>query len=283
VGAAAEVGLAQGRWRMRIREANVRGRRWKDVMRSDVTILAASLALTVFLTSLVLEHSGQGSRKGTIGAGGSASPPTSLLRSCRPGAEGATPALPAGAGEIAEMVAQGWRFYDAGNAEGAIEILKAALAKAPEDSAVNAALGVISFAGGHYAEAETRLQRHLAAEPGDTDCRVRLGMAQLRQCKYGPALANMRVALAEEPRAGALHFALACIHARLADRDRALYHLERAYAELGVTLLAHISDANLDSLRDTPKFRAIVAAALGEYRRRTSAPPATPVAADTGR
>ena len=101
-------------------------------------------------------------------------------------------------------------------------------------------------------------------------------MAQYRQGKYASALENMRQVVRYEPEDGALHFVLACLYARLADPDRALFHLDKAREQLGFSLLAHISEPNLDSLRETPQFKEIVRQALQEYRRNAPAQPVRP-------
>lgn len=251
-------------------------------MRGHVGILSATLALTVFLTSLVLEHQRQGLGRGSISgsSGGVVAPlgvesallprPASLTGGERPAGEAT-----ADGGEIETWLAQAWSFYEAGNRDGAVEILKAAHLRDPDHPLVLAAIGPFCFAAGRYAEAETYLLRQLARCPADTESRVRLGMSQLRQRKYGSALENMRAAMVREPEDGALHFALACIYSRLADIDRALTHLELAHRYLGVSLLAHVTVPDLEGLRDTPRYQAVLAAAVRQARERPATPPAT--------
>lgn len=234
-------------------------------MRTHAGILAATLALTVFLTSLVLERPRTGMIRGTSLPDGAVEYP----------AEGALdmdactlPEILGAKSGAQGLVARGWRFYEAGNGDGAIELLKSALAADSEDRSALAALGIVCYASRRYPEAEEYLTRLMArnrdADPG---YRARLAMSQLRQCKFGPALANLEAVLRLEPDNGGLHFVIGTIHSRLADRERALYHLEQAYQQLGFALLAHVSDPNLDPLRDTPQFQGLVKKALADYRR----------------
>ena len=240
-------------------------------MRTHAGILAATLALTIFLTSLILERPRTGMTRGTSLPGGAVACPTDGTL----GADVSTlPEILGAKSGARGLVARGWRFYEAGNGEGAVELLKSALAADSEDRSALAALGIVCYASRRYAEAEDYLTQLLArdrdAEPG---YRARLAMSQLRQSKFGPALANLKAVLRLEPDNGGLHFVVGTVYSRMADRERALYHLEQAYQRLGFALLAHVSDPNLDSLRETPQFQRLVKKALAEYRRLTAALP----------
>ena len=153
-----------------------------------------------------------------------------------------------------------WRhFWRAGNFEGAVELLRRALQAEPDNRETLRYLGSACFERRDYAASEKHLLRLIALEPEvDPLCRMRLGVAQMRQQKYGAALGNLKILLREDPRDGALHFALACVYSRLLNANRALYHLQMAYTNLGGSILSHISDPHLDSLRNNKKFLQIV-------------------------
>lgn len=240
-------------------------------MRSHVGILAATLALTVFLTSLILEHPPVGMNRGTSLPGGDIEYPAD------PGLDVNIYTLPevlGAKGDAQGLVARGWRFYEAGNGDGAVELLKSALAADADDRSALAALGIVCYACRRYPEAEDYLTRLLARnKDADPGYRARLAMSQARQRKYGPALENLKAVLRQEPEGGGLHFVIGTIYSRLADRERALYHLERSYDQLGFALLAHVSDPNLDPVRNTPQFQRLVQRALADYRRLIAALP----------
>lgn len=245
--------------------------RKQPFMRTHAGILAATLALTIFLTSLILERPRTGMIRGTSLPDGAVESPAD--RALEADASALPEILGAKCG-VQGLVARGWRFYEAGNGDGAIELLKSALAADAEDRSALAALGVVCYASRRYSEAEEYLTRLLARnKDADPGYRARLAMSQLRQRKFGPALANLEAVLRLEPDNGGLHFVIGTIYSRLADRERALYHLEQAYQRLGFALLAHVSDANLDPLRDTPQFKRLVKKALADYRRLTAALP----------
>jgi len=244
-------------------------------VRTSIVILAATLALTVFMTSLVLEN--RGGRANTARARIGGLDAIQNNQHLFPGRYGLTPqtavTTPRADGaetKVNELLVQAQRFCDAGNLEGAAELLRAALKVDPDHVVVLDALGATCFALHQYAEAETLLRRVIEQRPDpDNLCRMRLGVAEMRQGKYGPALDNFKLVLQHDPTDGSVHFALACVFARLGETDRALYHLELAYAQMGPTVLAHISDPLLDSLRQTRKFQQIVDSARRQCRNTT--------------
>ena len=226
-------------------------------MRTSIPILTGTLALTVFLTSLVVET--QQTRPG--------GDRDSLAR--LDFAEDVAAALPADSGSgtapaaepddrLAGLLVQAKRFAQAGNLDGAAEIFRAVLNADPDERTALQALGIILFSREDYVGAEHVLKHLTAIEPdADVMYYSRLGVAQMRLQKYGPALESLKVVLAETPRDGALHFAFACIHARLMQTDLALHHFEIAHAFLGPALLPHLSDPHLDNLRSTERFARI--------------------------
>ncbi len=241
--------------------------------RYGVAVLTATLALTVFVTSLVLETRQSGSARarvtvdsldavqntstGLLGIYGIARTRVGRDEPGHGEAQGNQAAL---------LLQKAERFYSAGNLEGAAQLLRAVLDLDENDARALEALGTLCFARQNYADAEKYLRLLVQFAPDDDGLlRMRLGVAQLRQAKYGPALENFRIVLTHEPNDGAVHFALACVYARMLDEDRALYHLERARAALGALLLAQISDPHLDTLRHNPRFQRIVNAIRRQY------------------
>ncbi|MCB9905856.1 MAG: hypothetical protein H6831_15765 [Planctomycetes bacterium] len=87
--------------------------------------------------------------------------------------------------------------------------------------------------------------------------------------------AEARAILAEALEAPSNYYNLACTHALLGDADRALDYLERDFTENHPTPGSlerqqawALSDPDLASLRELPRFQALVAAEPGELRRR---------------
>lgn len=252
-------------------------------MKTNIPILAVTLALTVFLTSLVLETRDSASHRARVSRVEiDAMPAGGQLGLARDGfgdgALGRPSDQPAGS-RVDELLSEAKRFHDAGNIAGAMELLQAVLALDEDNVQALGAAGRTLFSQRQYAEAEPYLRRELQLA-ADTDCllRMRLGVVQMRQHKYGPALENLKIVLQSEPDDGAVHFAIACIYADLEEESRALYHIERAKSQLGATLLAHISDPHLDNLRHLPRFQRIVSAVRQqhEYAPGASATPQVP-------
>jgi len=247
-------------------------------MKTNIPLLAVTLTLTVFLTSLVLETRDSGSNRArvpppeldAVPAGGQfgivdAGMLEPVLRQTSPDS------CPS---RVQEFLAEAKRFHDSGNSVGALELLRAVLILDTDHVQAIRAMGRILFADGQYEQAEPYLRRELqlSADP-ERLLRMRLGVAQMRQNKYGPALENLKIVLQHAPGDGAVHFALVCIYAEIGEQSRALYHLDQARTQLGATLLAHISDPHLDNLRHLRHFQRIVCSVS---RRRESAPMSLP-------
>ena len=243
-------------------------------MRTGIPILIATLALTVFLTSLVLETRDTNAARASITMGslegGGASPSERVLMGpYQPQDEVLADLQEGEAGEarLRELLIQARRFANAGNLDGAAELFQAVLAAAPENAEALHALGAIHLVRQRYEEAESFLRRTIELEPEvDYMCRLRLGVAQMHQKKYGLAVENLKIALRVKPDDGATHFTLACIYSRLAEKKHALFHLEQAYAQLGYGILAHTSDPHLDNIRETEFFQRVIHAARVKYR-----------------
>lgn len=229
-------------------------------MRGSIPFLAVTLALTVFLTSLVLETRDNRGHRASIHFGAANGTQVLLPRS----ASGSRllDARTELASRSDELLGEAWRFYESGNYSGALELVRAAARTDPNNPTVLEALGTVHFSLQDYAEAEAYLTRLLEVKPEMDDVsRMRLAVSQMRQRKYPAALQHLKVVAARAPGDGAVNFALACVYASLHRTEAATDHLELAYAHMGFGLLAHISDPQLDSLRGAERFQAILRAA----------------------
>lgn len=244
-------------------------------MRVTIPFLAVTLALTVFLTSLVLEtRDSRGHRANTRFGTPDAVPAKSrvLFGQLGPGRQ-LLPTPPSGEeGETGRklntLLGQAWTFYEARNFQGALELVRAAAEIEPENPTVLEALGALHFALQEYPEAETHLAHLLKLKPDMDDVsRMRLAVAQMRQRKYEAAIEHLTAIRENVAEDGAVNFALACVYASLNRPESALDHLELAHSQLGYGLFSHISDPQLDSLRNTERFQALLRAA------RTPLPP----------
>jgi tetratricopeptide (TPR) repeat protein len=226
--------------------------------------MVACLALTCFCTSLVIENrerrSSLGSRPANIAGAMNpvyASPVVALSDAGSP-VPGSFPQSAKGV-RVEELLKQGGHFLQAGNLLGAAEIYRSVLKMDRENLPALASLGIICFEEESYAEAETclALTSNLQGEM-PLALRARLGVAQMRQGKYRKALENLRLVSVAEPEDGTVYFAMACIRARLGQTKEALDDLNQADLKMGPALLQHISDPDLDSLRNEPGFQDIV-------------------------
>ncbi len=232
-------------------------------MRTNIPILAATLALTVFLTSLVLESGNDSRANITFDADNDVVPFGHRILLERAQDDGGAFSILVDKQESGtggdDLLSQGRQFWRAGNFEGAVELLRRALEIEPDKRETLRFLGSACFERRDYGASEKYLLRLVALEAEvDPVCRMYLGVAQMRQQKYGAALGNLMILLRENPKDGALHFALACVYSRLLDVDRAIYHLQVAYTNLGGSILSHISDPQLDNLRNHKTFQQIV-------------------------
>ncbi len=233
-------------------------------MKTGIPILAAALALTVFLTSLVLETQKTGEQRasvrsvhvdavlaGTKGLLTNYQNKGSILLSAETDGKPNEP--------LQDLLDEAQNLVNAGNLEAAAEVMRRALKLDEENVNLVASLAAVHFARHEYALAEAYLQRLVKANVElDLTSRSRLGVAQMRQGKYEVARKNLSVVLEQQPNDGALHFALACTHAELNNQQSALYHLELAYAKMGLSLLNHISDPHLDRIREAEEFQRVV-------------------------
>ncbi len=246
-------------------------------MRTSSVILSALLALTAFVTAVMLEHqpapwSGVWRRDVMVPA--QRAPGLGLRHGPILANRGRGPR-----NEAEFLAGSGRRFLEAGNYQGALELFRAALAADPSRIELLAALGLVSSQLGRDVEAEHYLLRYLdSGKTDDPAMRAHLGIIQLRLRKYAAAAANLSRGLRSHPANGPLNCAAAAAYARMADADRALYYLEIARRYLGAGILPYLADPNFDSIRDRPEFKKIVAGVLVQANRKVPGQQAPPAA-----
>lgn len=241
-------------------------------MKTSIVILGVCLALTVFLTSLVLETKSSPSRQARIEIGrldAVLTDSSALIEQTKAAPpDGAVAPSPLPQSRSERLLAKAHHFRRCGNLSGAIKLYESVLEIEPAHAEALDALGGACFSSQRYPEAESHIRRFIEVSP-EPDCmaRMRLAVSQMRQSKHGPALDNLRIVLQDDPEDAGVHFALACVYSELTQTDRALYHLEKAHARMGATILAHISDPHLDNLRRAKRFHKIVRSARSRYSR----------------
>jgi ketosteroid isomerase-like protein len=112
---------------------------------------------------------------------------------------------------------------------------------------------------GRWAEAEAAYQSYLDANPGNAFAWNRLGTAQVAQKKYGPAIASLERAIGIGGGTGVDYYNLACAYALTGAPDKALDNVERAIGAGFRRRSQYETDADLASLRELPRFKALVA------------------------
>lgn len=234
-------------------------------MRKSMVTLVASLAIIVFLTSLIIETKEQCLAKGSLEPGRGANGVIESTETDRSSVTGAGPPAPGGT-RVPELMLRAEQFYLVGNLPGAADLLHGVLQRDPANTEALNSLGIIYFKLNQYRNAAEYLGRLLPLTPDDDVARARLGVSQLRCGNYAEALKNLQIVLNQEPDDGALHFSVACAHAALGSRKPALEHLQLSANTLGVVLLSHISDPHLDLLRNEPQFQEIVRELVARYR-----------------
>lgn len=112
---------------------------------------------------------------------------------------------------------------------------------------------------GRWAEAEAAYQLYLDANPGNAFAWNRLGTAQVAQKRYGPAIASLERAIGIGGGTGIDYYNLACAYALTGVPDKALDNVERAIGAGFKRRSQYETDADLASLRELPRFKALVA------------------------
>jgi tetratricopeptide (TPR) repeat protein len=231
-------------------------------MKSHIPILATALALTVFLTSLVLEtRESQGSRAkiaGGVAVTGSR-PDTSLyLAHLQMDAQPLGGKFP----DTAEdRIALLWgkartEYFERSNPIMAADYLERILKTDAADlQALDAAAQIYSGLA-WYEQAEARLLRLLELDPdADSVYRFRLGVVRMRLGNYEDALADLLTVYTGAAEDGAVNFALACAYAGMGEPDLAMQHLRSAAVLLEARVFVeHLREPLLQSLSAQPEF-----------------------------
>lgn len=112
---------------------------------------------------------------------------------------------------------------------------------------------------GRWAEAEASFQRYVDANPGNAFAWNRLGTAQVAQKKYGQAVTSLERAISIGGGTGIDYYNLACAYALTGAPDKAMDNVERAIGAGFKRRAQYESDPDLASLRELPRFKALVA------------------------
>ncbi|MEX0734847.1 MAG: tetratricopeptide repeat protein [Steroidobacteraceae bacterium] len=114
------------------------------------------------------------------------------------------------------------------------------------------------YFAGRWAEAEAAYQQHVDANPGNAFAWNRLGTSQIQLKKYPDAIRNLERSIAISGGIPADFYNLACAHALSGATDQALDNVERAIAGGLKNRAQYESDPDLASLRDLPRFKALM-------------------------
>lgn len=111
---------------------------------------------------------------------------------------------------------------------------------------------------GRWSEAEAAYQRYVDANADNAFAWNRLGTAQVQQKKYGLAVASLERAIAIGGGTGIDFYNLACAYALSEAPDKALDAIERAIGAGFRKRAQYEADPDLASLRELPRFKALV-------------------------
>lgn len=115
-----------------------------------------------------------------------------------------------------------------------------------------------SYLAGRWSEAEVAYLTYLEADPGNAFAWNRVGTTQLQQKKYAQAVASLGRAIETGGGSGIDFYNLACAQALSGNADAALDSVERAIATGFRRRAQYESDPDLASLRELPRFKALV-------------------------
>ena len=113
---------------------------------------------------------------------------------------------------------------------------------------------------GRWAEAEAAYRQFLESNPANAFAWNRLGTSQVQQKKYGDAVANLERAIEIGGGSPVDFYNLACAYALAGNAEKSLDNVERA---IGTGLRRrdqYESDPDLASLRELPRFKALMQA-----------------------
>jgi len=120
-------------------------------------------------------------------------------------------------------------------------------------------LAAVAVRSGEVERGIAIYRRLLDDDPAATTVWMELGLTLSGQRRYAEAVAAFERAAAGEEERGRAYFNLACAHALAGNRERALDAAERA-VEAGFRTRAWLAgDPDLESIRDDPRFQALLA------------------------
>jgi ketosteroid isomerase-like protein len=111
---------------------------------------------------------------------------------------------------------------------------------------------------GRWAEAETAYRAYLEGDPGNAFAWNRLGTSQVQQKKFADGVASLERAIEIGGGGPVDFFNLACAYALSGTPDKALDNVERAIAAGFKRRDQYESDPDLASLRELPRFKALM-------------------------
>ena len=151
--------------------------------------------------------------------------------------------------------------------EEAERALRRAIELNPSRAVLHNRLGTLLFQQGHYPEAEQAFAAALRQRPGEATVLGNLAGAMARQGKRLGAIALLREAAVKNPSNGLVRFNLACLLSDSGQVEEALTELERA-VDLGAALAIRgsLDDPELDNVRNSPRYRAVVERIRRELR-----------------
>lgn len=104
-----------------------------------------------------------------------------------------------GSSDTADLIARAGRLSDAGDHDGALALLDAAIEREPENGEALRARGQARIAARDYDGARADYDRAVDLDPADQAAAVGQGLAALRQGRYGEAVVALSVALRLDP------------------------------------------------------------------------------------
>ena len=111
---------------------------------------------------------------------------------------------------------------------------------------------------GRWAEAEAAYQQFVEANPDNGFAWNRLGTSQVQQKKYAEAVRSLERAIGIGGGGPVDFYNLACAYALAGDPDRALDNVERAIGAGVRRRQQYETDPDLASLRELPRFKALM-------------------------
>ncbi len=114
------------------------------------------------------------------------------------------------------------------------------------------------YLAGRWAEAEAAYQQYVDANPGNAFAWNRLGTSQVQQKKYAQAVQSLDRAIEIGGGVAVDYYNLACAYALSGNVEKALDNVERAIDAGFRQRAQYESDPDLASLRELPRFKALM-------------------------